>query len=130
MANGLRDFLFAAVMGERRLSVVAGRFDAALNNMPQGLLMFDAGQRIAVVNNKVRTLLNADENTRIRGRTLEVLLRYCVRNGVFPHNDLNNIRARMQDLLNGRKTRDIFQLGDDRYIECIGNRTSESGAVV
>lgn len=130
MANGLRDFLFAAVMGERRLSVVAGRFDAALNNMPQGLLMFDAEQRIAVVNNKVRTLLNADENTRLRGRRLEVLLRYCVRNGVFPHNDLNNIRARMQDLLNGDKARDIFQLGDDRYIECIGNRTAESGAVV
>ncbi len=30
MANGLREFLFAAVMGKRRLSVVAGRFDAAL----------------------------------------------------------------------------------------------------
>ncbi|MBV2144136.1 EAL domain-containing protein [Falsochrobactrum sp. TDYN1] len=130
MANGLRDFLFAAVMGERRLSVVAGRFDTALNNMPQGLLMFDAQQRIAVVNNKIRALLKTDENTRLRGRKLEVLLRYCVKNGVFPHNDLNNIRARMQDLLTGHKTRDIFQLGDDRYIECIGNQAANSGAVV
>jgi len=130
MANGLREFLFAAVMGKRRLSVVASRFDAALNNMPQGLLMFDAQHRIAVINHKTKALLRIAEHTKLRGRRLEVLLRYCAKQGLFPHNDLNNIRTRMQDLLSGRKSRDILQLSDDRYIECIGNQTSNAGVVL
>ncbi|MFI3903671.1 putative bifunctional diguanylate cyclase/phosphodiesterase [Ochrobactrum sp. S1502_03] len=130
MANGLREFLFAAVMGKRRLSVVASRFDAALNNMPQGLLMFDAQQRIAVINHKTKALLKIAEHTKLRGRKLEVLLRYCIRQGLFPHNDLSNIGARMRDLLAGRKSRDIFQLADDRYIECVANQTSNAGVVL
>nr|WP_312472231.1 EAL domain-containing protein [Brucella sp.] len=130
MANGLREFLFAAVMGKRRLSIVASRFDAALNNMPQGLLMFDAQQRIAVINHKTKSLLKIAEHTKLRGRRLEVLLRYCAKQGLFPHNDLHNIRTRMQDLLSGRKARDILQLADNRYIECIGNQTSNAGVVL
>lgn len=130
MANGLREFLFAAVMGKRRLSVVASRFDAALNNMPQGLLMFDAQQRIAVINHKTKALLKIAEHTKLRGRKLEVLLRYCFRQGLFPHNDLKNISLRMHDLLAGRKSRDIFQLADSRYIECVSNQTSNAGVVL
>lgn len=130
MANGLREFLFAAVMGKRRLSIVAGRFDAALNNMPQGLLMFDGEQRIAVINNKAKAMMRIAEHTKLHGRKLEVLLRYCVKQGLFPHNDLTNIRLRMEDILMGRKARDIFQLSDRRYIECIGNQTVSSGAVM
>jgi diguanylate cyclase (GGDEF)-like protein len=36
----------------------------------------------------------------------------------------------MQDLLSGRKARDILQLADNRYIECIGNQTSNAGVVL
>ncbi|MBJ6134570.1 EAL domain-containing protein [Ochrobactrum sp. Q0168] len=130
MANGLREFLFAAVMGKRRLSIVAGRFDAALNNMPQGLLMLDGQSRIAVINNKAKAMLRIAEHTKLHGRQLEVLLRYCAREGLFPHNDMTNVRARMTDLVAGRKTRDIFQLSGERYIECIGNQTVGDGAVL
>jgi diguanylate cyclase (GGDEF)-like protein len=98
--------------------------------MPQGLLMFDAQQRIAVINHKTKSLLKIAEHTKLRGRRLEVLLRYCAKQGLFPHNDLHNIRTRMQDLLSGRKARDILQLADNRYIECIGNQTSNAGVVL
>jgi diguanylate cyclase (GGDEF)-like protein len=117
-------------MGKRRLSIVAGRFDAALNNMPQGLLMLDGQQRIAVINNKAKAMLRIAEHTKLHGRRLEVLLRYCAREGLFPHNDMANVRARMTDLVAGRKTRDIFQLSGERYIECIGNQTVGDGAVL
>jgi len=130
MANGLREFLFAAVMGKRRLSIVAGRFDAALNNMPQGLLMFDSQQRIAVINNKAKAMLQIAEHTKLHGRKLDVLLRYCAKKGLFPHTDLKNVHVRMQDLLIGKRARDIFQLSNQRYIECIGNQTLNEGAVL
>jgi diguanylate cyclase (GGDEF)-like protein len=92
--------------------------------------MFDAQQRIAVINHKTKSLLKIAEHTKLRGRRLEVLLRYCAKQGLFPHNDLHNIRTRMQDLLSGRKARDILQLADNRYIECIGNQTSNAGVVL
>ncbi|MBB5703147.1 diguanylate cyclase (GGDEF)-like protein [Ochrobactrum daejeonense] len=130
MANGLREFLFAAVMGRRRLSVVAGRFDAALNNMPQGLLMFDSHQRIAVINNKAKAMLQIAEHTKLHGRELDVLLRYCAKKGLFAQRDLDSVRLRMQDLLLGKRTRDIFQLANQRYIECISNQTVSEGAVL
>ncbi|KAB2715416.1 putative bifunctional diguanylate cyclase/phosphodiesterase [Brucella intermedia] len=130
MANGLREFLFAAVMGKRRLSIVAGRFDAALNNMPQGLLMFDSQQRIAVINNKAKAMLQIAEHTKLHGRKLDVLLRYCAKKGLFPQADLKSVHVRMQDLLIGKRARDIFQLSNQRYIECIGNQTLNEGAVL
>ncbi|KAB2720866.1 EAL domain-containing protein [Brucella intermedia] len=130
MANGLREFLFAAVMGKRRLSIVAGRFDAALNNMPQGLLMFDSQQRIAVINNKAKAMLQIAEHTKLHGRKLDVLLRYCAKKGLFPQTDLKSVHVRMQDLLIGKRARDIFQLSNHRYIECIGNQTLNEGAVL
>ncbi len=130
MANGLREFLFAAVMGKRRLSVVAGRFDAALNNMPQALLMLDNQQRIAVINNKAKAMLHISGRTKLHGRKLDVLLRYCDRQGLFRNDDLATIRARMQDLVAGRRTRDTFRLSDGRYIESVGNQTISDGAVL
>lgn len=130
MARGLREFLFSAVMGKRRLSVVVSRFDVALNHMPQGLIMLDGQQRIVVINNKAKAMLGIDGSTKLNGRRLEVLLRYCAKEGLFPHNDLTNVRDRLQDVISGGKARDIFQLSGSRYIECIGNQTADDGAVL
>jgi hypothetical protein len=63
-------------------------------------------------------------------RKLDVLLRYCAKKGLFPHTDLKSVHVRMQDLLAGRRARDIFQLSNQRYIECIGNQTLNEGAVL
>lgn len=130
MADGLREFLFAAVMGKRRLSVVVSRFDAALNNMPQGLLMFDGQKRIAVINNKAKSMFKIAGHSRLNGRSIETLLRYCSMHGLFPHNDLDNISARIDDLLVGKRRRDVFQFNDDRYVECISNQREDEGVVL
>ncbi len=43
ISNRLRKTLLDAVIASRDLALLAGRFDTALNNMPSGLCMFDAG---------------------------------------------------------------------------------------
>lgn len=130
MANGLRRFLFEAIMGKHSLSIVASRFDAALNNMPQGLIMFDADKKISVINDRAIEMLRIAEGTRIHGRSIETVLRYCSMQGVFPHNDFCNISARMDDILSGMRKRDIFQFAHNRYVECIGNTSEDSGTVL
>lgn len=130
MANGLREFLFAAVMGRRELAVVAGRFDAALNNMPQGLIMFDGDGKLVVVNNKAVSLLQISRDTDLTGRSLQTVLRYCSLHGLFPRSKLENIRTLIDDLLAGRRERDLFQFSDGRYIEFSCNQRRDEGAVL
>ncbi len=130
MANGLRQSLFAAVMNERRLSTVVSRFDTALNNMPQGLVMLDGRAAIAVVNKQVRDMLNISQNISLLNRSFEVVLRYCSKHGLFPREELDNVRMRIDDLLEGRRQRDVFQFGDERYIEVMCNQRREEGAVL
>ena len=48
ISDRLRRVLLDAVIASRDVSLLAGRFDTALNNMPHGLCMFDAERRVAV----------------------------------------------------------------------------------
>lgn len=130
MANGLRKSLFAAIMNERRLSTVVSRFDTALNNMPQGLVMLDARASVAVVNKKVRDMLNISQSISLLNRRFEVVLRYCSKHGLFPSHELDDVRMRINDLLEGRRERDIFHFSDNRYIEIICNQRREEGVVL
>ena len=50
MSDRLRRTLFDAATASRDVALLANRFDAALNNMPHGLCMFDSEGRIVVSN--------------------------------------------------------------------------------
>ena len=50
IAERLRRTLLDAVIASRDMTLLATRFDTALNNMPHGLCMFDAKRQIVVSN--------------------------------------------------------------------------------
>lgn len=54
IAQRLRHTLLDAVITSRDMSLLAKRFDTALNNMPHGLLMFDSNRRVVVSNQKLK----------------------------------------------------------------------------
>ena len=53
ISDRLRRVLLDAVIASRDVSLLAGRFDTALNNMPHGLCMFDAERRVVVSNRRL-----------------------------------------------------------------------------
>src|SRR5690606_1369029 len=53
----LRKTLFDAVVATRDIESLAQRFDTALNNMPHGLCMFDAGGHLLVSNQRFAEIL-------------------------------------------------------------------------
>jgi len=57
ISDRLRRVLLDAVIASRDVSLLAKRFDTALNNMPHGLCMFDAERRVAVCNRRLGDLL-------------------------------------------------------------------------
>jgi diguanylate cyclase (GGDEF)-like protein len=58
ISDRLRRVLLDAVIASRDVSLLAGRFDTALNNMPHGLCMFDAERRLVVANRRLCALLH------------------------------------------------------------------------
>ena len=67
MAERLRRTLLDAVVTSRDMSLLAKRFDTALNNMPHGLCMFDAKRRIVVANQKLNQQIGLAPRFRAQG---------------------------------------------------------------
>jgi PAS domain-containing protein len=57
IADRLRSTLLDAVVSSRDMSLLAKRFDTAINNMPHGLCMFDSKRRVVVSNGKLKQQL-------------------------------------------------------------------------
>ena len=72
IADRLRRTLLDAVVATRDVTLLARRFDTALNNMPHGLCMFDPQRRLVVSNKRVEEIL-ASAAVR-RGASLRELL--------------------------------------------------------
>jgi diguanylate cyclase (GGDEF)-like protein len=82
VAARLRDILLNAVIAQRDVSVLATRFDTALNNMPHGLAMFDAQGRLVVVNKRWSDLLPGDTDLLKAGTRGETILAAYADSGV------------------------------------------------
>ena len=79
ISDRLRRVLLDAVVAGRDVSLLAGRFDTALNNMPHGLCMFDAERRVAVSNKRLAELLGTAPDIASKRATALELVDGCVR---------------------------------------------------
>jgi diguanylate cyclase (GGDEF)-like protein/PAS domain S-box-containing protein len=73
IADRLRRILFDSATKSRDMAQLANRFDAALNNMPHGLCMFDTEGHIVVSNQKLSQLMGL-QTSELKGLSLRRLL--------------------------------------------------------
>ncbi len=130
IAASLRRSLFDALLGKRQLGLVADNFDAALNGMPQGLLMFDSNQIITVANMKAAKMIGFDRPEQLQGRSLETLLRLAQIRAYFPVATLKLLRIKIHDLLAGSKQRDTFESPAKRHYEFTATPNPQHGTVL
>jgi len=83
ISDRLRLVLLDAVIANRDLQLLAGRFDTALNNMPHGLCMFDSDGRLVVTNKRLAEVLSIPGDVERKGETARDLLRDCAEAGVI-----------------------------------------------
>ncbi len=117
LAKMLRISSIAKLKLKKVINNKAERLDAALNTMPQGVVLFDPDYNVILINAHAMQLLNMKQH-RLLGRSYAVITRYCVLSGLFPADSYLNIRSRIEGLLNGQRKQDILQLSAGRYIEC------------
>ena len=87
IAERLRRTLLDAVISSRDMSLLAKRFDTALNNMPHGLCMFDSEHYIVVSNQKLNQQMGLSPDFELKGSTVRDLVESVVKTGLI--SDLN-----------------------------------------
>lgn len=77
----LHNIFVDALMASEREAALAGRFDTALNNMPQGLCMFGTDGNLAVMNSRFAEMMEIPDNLVQRGISARELVSLCITSG-------------------------------------------------
>ena len=133
---GLGLFLAIRALPRRALDQTLGalantnsRFDAALNNMSQGLLLFDSNTRIAVVNRKYIEIYGVSPDVVKPGLRFIDLIRHRKETGSF-HGDVEQYCADINAALaQGKATSLIADLPSGRSILIVNQPIATGGWV-
>jgi diguanylate cyclase (GGDEF)-like protein len=106
------------------------RFNAALENMSQGLSMFDAQARLIVCNRRYRDTYGLDETVWKPGTLLRDLLEHQVRQGHYPGGDRGGfVQALERGLTCGEPFVATFDTLNGRSIQVMSQPMPEGGFV-
>jgi diguanylate cyclase (GGDEF)-like protein/PAS domain S-box-containing protein len=103
--------------------------DTAVNNMSQGLVMFDAAERLLVCNRRYLEMYDLSPEVVRPGCTLLDLLHQRIANGTFAHDPLEYRADLLAAIREGRTIRRITEVGDGRTIAVV-NQPMEGGGWV
>jgi diguanylate cyclase (GGDEF)-like protein len=102
---------------------------AAISNMSQGLIMFDASARMVVCNRRYIEMYSLSEATVRPGCTLRELLEYRIANGTFTGDPVQYTEELLASLAESETIRRVVELADGRTILLINQRMSNGGWV-
>ncbi len=115
---------------EARLQAQNWRFNTALDNMSQGLCMFDAEQRITVCNEGYLSLYGLTREQVKPGTTLRQVLEHRIRNGFFAGRTPDEyIAERLSWVKSGVRESKVQELSDGRAIAITHQPMSGGGWV-
>jgi diguanylate cyclase (GGDEF)-like protein len=109
----LRRTLLDALVSAREVTLLATRFDTALNNMPLGLFMFDADHCLVVANNRIQGLLGASPDTSRKGASVRALLADSARARRIAEADIDRLTTGFEDRLSRRLENELYATTED-----------------
>jgi diguanylate cyclase (GGDEF)-like protein len=116
---------------EAALSETALRFDAALNNMSQGLCMFDRENVLLVVNRRFCEIYRVDPAKVVPGITFREMMAFSIAAGNHARTDADALVARRLAFIARREAATAFQeLADGRVIAISHEPMRDGGWVV
>jgi diguanylate cyclase (GGDEF)-like protein len=115
---------------EEKLRTRNLQLDTALNNIVQGLVMFDADQRAVVFNRRYAELYGLSEDQLRPGVTLAEILQYHIVNGKIARDTADNIQRSVDRTMDGRQSvQYVNRLEDGRCISVSAQPMSGGGTV-
>jgi methyl-accepting chemotaxis protein len=101
----------------------------ALDNMSQGLCMFDSGQRLVLCNHGYLRMYDLSADVVKPGCTLRQLLQYRIKRGAFTADPEQYIANLMAALAQGKPTHQVVETGD-RVVSMVNTPMPDGGWVV
>ena len=105
------------------------RLDAAVNNITQALLMFDAQARLILCNDRYREMYGLSEQDACAGTPLRTLLEHRARLGNFHGDPVQYCAEILADVTTGKTTGKTMELSDGRVIALINQPLAGGGWV-
>jgi len=131
IAERFQRTLLNAVITSRDMSLLAKRFDTALNNMPHGLCMFDVERRVLVYNQKLSEQLSLTADVELKGSTARDLVDKIVNAGRLSEESAKNVIERLNTRLSGSDDAAFrVDMLDDRTLEFTVQPMENGGMVV
>jgi len=131
IAERLRRTLLDAVITSRDMSLLAKRFDTALNNMPHGLCMFDSKRRVVVANQKLGQQLGFPADVELKGASVRKLVDCVVEAGLVSEVNAQDMVDRLDARLSGSEdTTFVVDLLNERTLEFTVQPMENGGMVV
>jgi diguanylate cyclase (GGDEF)-like protein/PAS domain S-box-containing protein len=103
--------------------------DTALNNMSQGLCMFDAQARLVICNRRYREMYGLPPDIATPGRPLRDLLEYRVALGTFSGHPGEYVAELQAAIARGQTTKTLVESKDGRIVAVV-NQPMEGGGWV
>jgi diguanylate cyclase (GGDEF)-like protein len=105
------------------------RLDTAVNNIPQGLVVYDKAARITVCNQRYIEMFSLSPEVAKPGHTMQDLIKHRKETGSFDGDIDEFCNAIIRDVALGKVTRQVTEAPDGRAIQII-NQPLETGGWV
>ena len=112
---------------QRRLTLEKQRLDKAINNMTQGLLLFDSSERLVVCNNRYIEMYGLSPRIIKPGATFVEILEHRQETGSFVGDVHQYIATTLRDI--GRKKVTIIETPDGRWVQIVNEPLADGGWV-
>jgi diguanylate cyclase (GGDEF)-like protein len=115
---------------EAELELQKLRLEAAVNNMPQGLCMFDAERRLVICNKQYANHYRLPPELLKPGTSLDAILDHRVKNGVFPLGQHDTyVQDRHSVLERGKDETHVVEFQDGRILSVSHHPMPDGGWV-
>ncbi len=113
------------------VSEQAAKFDTALSNMPHGLAMFDARERLVICNKRFAEFFRLDDESGAKGASPTQIILSAARSGLIESNKVDAVAAQFAAHIKARVHDDMnLQLADGRGFELSFQSMARGGSVV
>jgi diguanylate cyclase (GGDEF)-like protein len=131
ISDRLRRVLLDAVIAGRDVSLLAARFDTALNNMPHGLCMVDAKGQVVVCNRRLTELFSLPDDVTKRRLPVRALAEESCAAGALSKERAERLALALESRLAGTAEGEVLiDTEHQRMLAITVNPMSEGGAVL
>jgi diguanylate cyclase (GGDEF)-like protein/PAS domain S-box-containing protein len=117
------------VEAKNAISKKEEQLHSALENIPQGVCMYDASQRLIICNKRYTDLYGLTDEQTKPGTPLQTILQHRIASGNAPEDFETYIRERLNEVTVNEPYQTVNRLRDGRYVSIVHRPMSNGGWV-